>query len=376
MATVEEELLHQKIEILTHLQTEQTNKYRTELLRKQVEYDRKCDKYIATINHLEEQNKMQRSSHSKEMEQLQHAHTIKVTSINESSHVLSSSLKKQYDAQLRKAHKDIQELKDEFAQHMSMQKSIEQEAIYLAARKANLEEERQELLSFLDQKDDEIAMLHQTLGIKKWEMEAQNVTGKQDVLVHNEDDLEVEEQYYQYNDGDESENSETEGTDDLDHQDEIDIIAEILDDENIFVSDESQSDEGSSKNRGKEPAITEESRDNKAFDKLIKEYLHLTASAVKIKYPSVRNIQSDQLIKRVKDLPFYKYHDQMTRIMEQQIKKLRDTESTKQPMENRKEFLAIFNIFGRDVLDTDEVDDDNDGNNSSDEDSGITRRTD
>jgi len=57
-----------------------------------------------------------------------------------------------------------------------------------------------------------------------------------------------------------------------------------------------------------------------AFDK-IKEYLHLTASAVKIKYPTVRGVASADLIKRVKELPFYKYHDSMVKIMEHEIQK-------------------------------------------------------
>ena len=47
-----------------------------------------------------------------------------------------------------------------------------------------------------------------------------------------------------------------------------------------------------------------------------------------IKYPTVKNIQSDELIKE-KELAFYKYHDQMVRIMESQIKKLRDAEKAK-----------------------------------------------
>jgi len=75
-------------------------------------------------------------------------------------------------------------------------------------------------------------------------------------------------------------------------------------------------------------------QDNKevAFDK-IKEYLHLTASAVKIKYPTVRGVASADLIKRVKELPFYKYHDQMVKIMENEIKKKREKQREKREKE-------------------------------------------
>ena len=209
-------------------------------------------------------------------------------------------------------------------------------------------------------------------------------------------------------------------------EDEIDIIAEILDDEDIFdheVFDDNEEgdDDGAiskqpsliseqmrqqsrktshdiTKQRSKSPRKRdekkddEETRDKKAFDK-IKEYLHLTASAVKIKYPTVKNIQSDELIKRVKELPFYKYHDQMVRIMEAQLKKLRDAEKAKNqqlhttgefdeapPMlAKRRSFLSIFNIFGNnndDQSDNEGIDDNKSDISESEEpnDSGITGR--
>eukprot|EP01084_Bolivina_argentea_P142714 250687_1 len=315
------------------------------------------------------------------------------------------SLKRKYDSlkssnkELKRSNKELKQItKDELAQHIAMQKSIEQEAIYLASRKANLEEERDELVGELEQRDYEITMLHQQLALQRKEFES---TGGMEPQISASvgstlGDIINEDQYYEYHDphdphGDEV--SEDEDDNDLDHQDEIDIIAEILDDENIFVSDEDDTDVDT-QNEGqndKPPAatqkISEESRDKKAFDK-IKEYLHLTASAVKIKYPTVKNIQSDELIKSVKDLPFYKYHDQMVRIMETQIKKVRDAERKNQPqetmgvnrpkLEKRKSFLSIFNVFGRDELEA--VSDDEDdgksegGRSSGDEDAGITNR--
>ena len=295
-------------------------------------------------------------------------------------------LKKKYDA-LKKSNKELKQItKDELAQHIQMQKSIESEAIYLASRKANLEEEREDLLNLLDQRDYEITMLNQQLTLQRKAVtrtqHSQTLFGQQEATlgddIQNNDDEEgsnsnLDDQYYQYHDDQQP----------LSDEDEIDIIAEILDDEDIFdqevFDDEGGDDDdgaitkqptlveeqmkltnNKSKQRGggDDGKISEETRDKKAFDK-IKEYLHLTASAVKIKYPTVKNIQSDELIKRVRELPFYKYHDQMVRIMEQQIKKIRDADRAKNlgshedfgadgpppMMQKRKSFLSIFNIF-------------------------------
>ena len=110
---------------------------------------------------------------------------------------------------------------------------------------------------------------------------------------------------------------EAEGDDD-DEDDEdnvIDEIADLLD--NVSEFDETQRSAASgpvmppmpapipvaTRRAERERRRREEKKDQKkeAFDK-IKEYLHLTASAVKIKYPTVRNVGSDDLIKKVKEL--------------------------------------------------------------------------
>ena len=57
----------------------------------------------------------------------------------------------------------------------------------------------------------------------------------------------------------------------------------------------------------------------------INEYLHLTASAVKINYPKVK-ITTDELIKRVESLSFHQYYDQMVRIMEMEKRKMEQSE--------------------------------------------------
>merc|ERR1712228_991624 len=255
-------------------------------------------------------------------------------------------LKKKYNS-LKKSHKELKQItKDELAQHIQMQKSIEAEAIYLAARKANLEEEREDLLNLLDQRDYEITMLNQQLTLQKKQNISQNFGNDGNTL------------------GDDITNNED--IDDVEDEDEIDIIAEILDDEDIFdheVFDDDDDDDVITKQptliqeEEEKKEMSQESRDKKAFDK-IKEYLHLSASAVKIKYPTVRNIGSDDLIKKVKELPFYKYHDQMVKIMENEMKKRRQaardeknkTSSSIQPpkptLEKRNSWLSSWSLFG------------------------------
>ena len=86
---------------------------------------------------------------------------------------------------------------------------------------------------------------------------------------------------------------------------EIDLFAELLDDEEFLESPVVK----------KMASTCEDTQEHK-----IREYLHLTASAVKINYPKV-DITTEQLIKRVESLAFHQYYDQMVRIMEMERKK-------------------------------------------------------
>merc|ERR1711902_402816 len=99
------------------------------------------------------------------------------------------------------------------------------------------------------------------------------------------------------------------GDDILDDEDIFDHEVFDDDDDEIITKQptlikEEEEQRKQQKDEEKKEEKSQESRDKRAFDK-IKEYLHLSASAVKIKYPTVRNIQSDELIKRVRELPFY-----------------------------------------------------------------------
>ena len=71
---------------------------------------------------------------------------------------------------------------------------------------------------------------------------------------------------------------------------------------------------------------------------VVKEYLHLTATAVKIKHPKVTTIASEELIKKVSQFSFWEYHDHMVRIMELEEKKL----EAKQKKEEEEKQLAAM----------------------------------
>ncbi len=50
----------------------------------------------------------------------------------------------------------------------------------------------------------------------------------------------------------------------------------------------------------------------------LQEYIHLSASAVKINFPSVR-ISQDELIKMVENVPFYRVHEKLCRFMMERL---------------------------------------------------------
>ncbi|ETO02290.1 hypothetical protein RFI_35146, partial [Reticulomyxa filosa] len=74
--------------------------------------------------------------------------------------------------------------------------------------------------------------------------------------------------------------------------------------------------------------MTEKDKEDFVAD-VIKEYLHLSASSVKIKFPLVSAISNEMLIEQTRHLPFYQYHDFMVRIMEKEMKRLEEEKKRK-----------------------------------------------
>jgi len=73
--------------------------------------------------------------------------------------------------------------------------------------------------------------------------------------------------------------------------------------------------------------LKEEKRRNEV-PHVIKEYLHLTASIVKTKFPNINTISSEQLIEKVQDFNFCDYYDLMMRIMKNEQMKLNQQNTT------------------------------------------------
>jgi len=87
---------------------------------------------------------------------------------------------------------------------------------------------------------------------------------------------------------------------------------------------------------------------------VIKEYLHLTASIVKTKFPKIDTISSEQLIAKVQDCNFCDYYDMMMRIMKNEQMKLNPQNNVSNSSSSGfftkfKEFIANFNINNDDT---------------------------
>eukprot|EP01084_Bolivina_argentea_P005713 10781_1 len=63
-------------------------------------------------------------------------------------------------------------------------------------------------------------------------------------------------------------------------------------------------------------------KDEKSFEETKKEYLHLTATVINIKYPQIEHISPVDLINRVEHCNFWEYYDKMQKIMENEINKM------------------------------------------------------
>lgn len=207
---------------------------------------------------------------------------------------------------------------------------------------------------------------------------------------------EYDENSDEYYEDEDEEDGEADQTIESDQEDEMEFLKDILEDQDLFdpVEDDDDDNEDddvyqaqmkqqiqtSPKMNKQEEGQKDnaEAREKKVFDK-IKEYLHLTASAVKIKFPMVKTIQSNELIKRVKELPFYKYHDQMTRIMEQEIKKQKrlsvniDDDMPRPGLTKRRSWIqeTISNFLGGSPVDEEDSADDNKSDISDYTDDGV-----
>jgi len=76
-----------------------------------------------------------------------------------------------------------------------------------------------------------------------------------------------------------------------------------------------ESSENSEEKVDLELSRSRRSRGTVVIPEVLREYLHITASAVKLHFPDVLDVKSEQLISKVQHLPFYEYYDRMTEYM-------------------------------------------------------------
>merc|ERR1712113_1045126 len=70
------------------------------------------------------------------------------------------------------------------------------------------------------------------------------------------------------------------------------------------------------------PAPEQPEKKTERVADVTREYLHLTASVVNMKFPRIQHISSEELINKVKNYAFWEYHDMMVRIMKTEEQKM------------------------------------------------------
>jgi len=161
---------------------------------------------------------------------------------------------------------------------------MEQEVIALAARNSNLEHQVQELIELLEERDYEIDVLKAQIDCE----------GKQGTVDTNTLKSPIASEVatltlgtFQSNDHNKEEKNKA----------------------NNYNDNDNRSKNGHD--------------DHISVRNATREYLHLTASAVKIKFHHVSTVTSEQLISNAKSLPFFQYHDYMVHLMEQEESKIK-----------------------------------------------------
>jgi len=275
---------------------------------------------------------------------------------------------KQYE-ELKQRHYELEEtLKEQLEHQQLIQKTMEQEVIALAARNSSLEQSKDELHKLLEQRDYEIEVLKTQMDSERKQSNVYATRQQHLMSIVSEtgatlDTLQTiqqtnEEEQENDNDNDETEqnSNQIEGTNENkttnnNNTEFEDFINEVLNDDTI-TKDDDDNKNYNFVNRGNNVFVPD----------VIKEYLHLTASAVKIKFPRVTTFTSEQLINQVKSLPFFQYHDYMSRIMEKEENKIKMQESllssnhasptpnSRKPnhqtnMKQRRSFLSLFGKF-------------------------------
>jgi len=228
----------------------------------------------------------------------------------------SAAIKQERD----KLKKELHNLETMATEDLGLQKmqidKMQREIITLASRNSKLETEKDDLIAMLEERDYENQMLKTGFGLHR--EKTARARGSNQFRVDDfppNDDVVPDDQYDEDMNGLEtlafidnvSAQPSIRGFDDGDHS--------FLERENSYIGSS-----GSSPKARAEVVVADVTR----------EYLHLTASVVNMKYPGIQHITSEDLINKVKNYQFFEYHDMMVNIMRmEQEKKQKEEEEKK-----------------------------------------------
>jgi len=225
---------------------------------------------------------------------------------------------------------------DAMLQHEQIEK-MTSEILHLASRNSALEKEREDLMALLEERDYEAQMLKTGYGLHRSKHTKHDMG---DIANQLEVDMEYDENL--------------ENLAFMETQNSFGRTPHGDDDE--YMQYENSEDHNARDSRSASPKHkkSKEMKPEKEVADVTREYLHLTASVVNMKFPKVRHISSEELINKVKNYQFWEYHDMMVRIMKTEEQKMvakqkEDEEKQKQSNEQQQPtgMLSRFrNFFG------------------------------
>ena len=182
---------------------------------------------------------------------------------------------------------------------------MQREIIGLASRNSKLETEKDDLIAMLEERDYENQMLKTGFGLHR--EKTARARGSNQFNMEDFNDAVPHDQYDENLD-----NLETLAfIDNVSAQPSIQGLEDMdsyLERENSYVGSTTSSP-------------TAKGSSHKEVADVTREYLHLTASVVNMKFPRIQHITSEELINKVKNYQFWEYHDMMVNIMRMEEQK-------------------------------------------------------
>lgn len=196
---------------------------------------------------------------------------------------------------------------------------MQREIISLASRNSKLEREKEDLIAMLEERDYENQMLKTGFGLHREKTARARGGSNQFNMQDFPTDQDIAPDEYD----EEMDNLETLAfIDNSSHQPSLRY------EDGDYLEREASIISGSS-------SPTAKVQQREAPD-VTREYLHLTASVVNMKFARIKHIESEELIKQVKNYQFWEYHDMMVNIMRMEEQKMQKEEEAKREEEKRR----------------------------------------